>query len=78
MSSKFEELMRGLGKVQQLPIDAPLMPLSKQQSKKADENKDIKSDEDVPKPAWSKRVDPGPGAILNELEKAIASKGEAK
>lgn len=66
--------MRGLDKVKQLPIDAPLMPLSKQQSKKADENQDIKSDEDVPKPAWSKRVDPGPGALLNELEKAAKAK----
>ena len=74
MSSKFEELMRGLGKVQQLPIGAPLMPLSKEQSTMTDENQDIKSDEGVPKPAWSKRVDPGPGAILNELEKAAKAK----
>ena len=74
MSSKFEELMRGLGKVKQLPIDAPLMRLSKEKSTAADENQEIKYDEDVPKPAWSKRVDPGPGAILNELEKAAKAK----
>ena len=76
MSSKFEKLMRGLGKVQQLPIDAPLMPLSKQKLTITDDNQDAQYDEDVPKPAWSKRVDPGPGAILNELEKAIVSKDE--
>ena len=76
MSSKVDELMRGLGKVQQLPLDAPPMPLSKQQSKKGDENQVNKPDEDFPKPAWSKRIDPGPGAILNELEKAIASEEE--
>ena len=35
MVSKFEELMKRYGKVKQFPTDAPLMPLSKEQSKQS-------------------------------------------
>ena len=32
MGSKFEQLMRNYGKVQQFPMDAPLMPLAENPS----------------------------------------------